>query len=111
MAVTPYWEIHIRPMFRLIDHDHMTSFFDLFDYDAVVQNADDIVDAVSGGAMPPSSTGGPWPEEWVALFTRWRDAHCPRLGSASGVKYALAAKAPGMALTGQGTYNAATRPG
>jgi hypothetical protein len=91
-------------MFRLIDHDHMTSFFDLFDYDAVVQNKDDINDALTAKAMPPLSTGGPWPEEWVALYGRWVALDCPRLGTATKVKYTLAARAPGMVLTAEGTY-------
>ena len=104
MAVTPYWEIHILPMFRLIDHDHMTSFFDLFDYDAVVENKDDISDALTSKAMPPLATGGPWPEEWIALYGRWVALNCPRLTSASNVKYTLAPRAPGMALTAEGTY-------
>ena len=36
---TPYWETHIRPMFRPLDREHMLTFvdesrrFDLFDYD------------------------------------------------------------------------------
>jgi hypothetical protein len=104
MAVTPYWELHILPMFRLIDHNHMTSFFNLLDYDAVVTNKDDINDALSANSMPPASTGGPWPEEWIALFKRWTDAGCPRLTSAKGVTYALTAKGAGMSLVAQGTY-------
>ncbi len=106
MAVTPYWEIHILPMFRLIDHDHMTSYFNLLDYDQVVQNKDDINDALTSKAMPPLATGGPWPEEWVALFARWAALNCPRLGSASNVKYALKPSGPAMVLTGEGTYTA-----
>jgi hypothetical protein len=104
MPVTPYWELHIRPMFRLIDYDHMLSFFNMLDYDTVVDHKDDINDALSSGSMPPRSTGGPWPDEWIALFKRWTEANCPRLGSAKGVTYTLSPKTPGMSLVGQGTY-------
>ena len=104
MPVKPYWELHILPMFRLIDHDHMTRFFNLFDYDAVVTNQDDINDALHFNAMPPAATGGPWPEEWVALFKRWTEAGCPRLTSAKGVTYTLTVKGNGMLLTAAGTY-------
>ena len=31
----PYFEIYIRPMFRIIDRDHMLFFGDLWDYDFV----------------------------------------------------------------------------
>ena len=103
MPVTPYWEIHIRPMFRQIDHDHMTSYFDLFDYDAVVQNQSDIVDALTTSSMPPKSTGGPWPDEWIALFQRWVAANYPRLGSTTGVAYTLVKKSNMVVLTAQGT--------
>jgi len=104
MPVTPYWEIHILPMFRLIDSDHMASFFNLLDYDQVVQNKDDIADSLTAKAMPPLSTGGPWPEEWVALYGRWVALNCPRLGSASNVKYTLAPRGSAMSLTAEGKY-------
>jgi hypothetical protein len=104
MAVTPYWEIHILPMFRLIDRDHMNSFFDLYDYQTVVDNAEGINNELTSKGMPPAPTGGPWPEEWIALFARWVASGCPRLGSASGVTYTLAPRAPGMNLVATGTY-------
>ncbi|HJQ37612.1 MAG TPA: hypothetical protein VKB93_10775 [Thermoanaerobaculia bacterium] len=92
---TPYWETHIRPMFRPLDREHMLTFvdearrFDLFDYDAVRSRADKILRALKRApprCMPFPEAGGPWPPEWIALFERWKTLDCPRLerGNASG---------------------------
>jgi hypothetical protein len=67
---TPIFELHIRPMFRLIDRDHMAFRLDLFDYDQLRLHADRILQRLKTD-MPTNDTGGPWPEEWVALFERW----------------------------------------
>lgn len=72
---TPVFELHIRPMFRLLDRDHMAFKLDLYDYDQVVRHADDIRDWLD--RMPTAATGGPWPPEWVALFARWSDEANP----------------------------------
>lgn len=101
MAITPLWELHIRPMFRLTDRDHMLFRFDLFDYDQIVAHKDDMVARIDTD-MPPASTGGPWPEEWRALFDRWVRAGCPRLGSAANVKYSLVPGANNVTLVGEG---------
>ncbi len=79
----PRFEIHIRPMFRLLDRDHMLAIdanraFDLHDYNAVVNHAKSILDHLKSN-MPTIPTGGPWPEEWIALFDRWIAAGYPRL--------------------------------
>ena len=84
MASVPlYYEIHIRPMFREIDREHMLQMFsiDLWDYDYVkshlVQLKGYITAAPSPndprGVMPPTDSGGPWPAEWIATFLRWID--------------------------------------
>ena len=78
---TPFFEIHIRPMFRLTDRDHMSFAFDLHDYDAVAQNADDILQRLESD-MPPRVASGPWPEEWIALYKRWIDTGKKRLSQA-----------------------------
>lgn len=84
----PYWELHIRPMFRLLDHERMLSSFlgdrriDLFDYDQVRAKAARILSRLREeppGCMPPDTHGGPWPEEWIALFARWSELGFPRL--------------------------------
>jgi hypothetical protein len=85
-AKPPYWELHIRPMFRLLDQEHMIGDtvrpegrVNLYDYDQVSQRATDILGALQDNFMPPSDEGGPWPAEWVALFARWVEKKCPRL--------------------------------
>lgn len=85
---TPRFETHIRPMFRLLDRDHMLLLtggraFDLYDYDAVVNRAESIHAHLKDN-MPTIDTGGLWPEEWVALFRRWIDARFPRLDRIAG---------------------------
>lgn len=85
----PYWESHIRPMFRPIDQDNManriraTRRFDLWNYEQVTARTAKIIDWITGEpshCMPPTYAGGPWPEEWIALFIRWVEKGCPRLG-------------------------------
>jgi len=74
-----YFELHIRPMFRLVDRDHMLAMgnpsFDLFDYGDVRKMTEGtpslMLDWIEGDRMPPDYAGGPWPEEWKALFRRW----------------------------------------
>ncbi len=77
-----YFELHILPMFRLTDRDHMLTMgspkFDLFSYDDVRRMTEGTKDQrpmmrewIEGKRMPTASTGGPWPDEWIALFKRW----------------------------------------
>ena len=87
----PQFELHIRPMFHLIDREHMKGHggdrdMDLWDYDSVVKYSHDILVKLrtEGNPMPPLTTGGPWPDEWIALFERWVSAQCPRLELAAG---------------------------
>jgi hypothetical protein len=78
MAVKPSFKNHIVQMFRKEDIEKMEPYFDLTDYDAVKAKADVIIDRISrgadeGGLMPPKANGGPWPQEWIDLFKRWKD--------------------------------------
>src|SRR5688500_17262186 len=75
---TPVFELHILPMIRLIDREHMIRMFDLYDYDQVVAHAEAFADRVAVD-MPPVTSGGPWPQEWVALFRRWMTTGYKRL--------------------------------
>jgi hypothetical protein len=84
----PMYELHIRPLFRLIDREHMALFFDLFDYDVVKQHANVILQRLRT-SMPPASSGGPWPPELVTMFARWVTAGCPRLLAGQGSNYQL----------------------
>lgn len=74
----PVFELHIRPLFRLLDREHMLSLvsppIDLWDLAAVWEQRADIaarLRGVGGQNMPGERVGGPWPAEWVALFDRW----------------------------------------
>jgi hypothetical protein len=84
----PTYELHIKPLFRIIDREHMLLFFDLWDYDAVKQNANMILQRLRS-TMPPASVGGPWPAEVVTMFARWVTAGCPRLLVGTGSNYKL----------------------
>jgi hypothetical protein len=79
MADLPlYFELHIRPMFREIDYLHMKQRrLDLWDAATVAKNVDRIITFLTLGdpdqVMPAQDSGGPWPPEWIAVITRWRD--------------------------------------
>ena len=63
----------IKPLFTERDKDHMEFMFDLWSYMDVKDNADDILDSVSAGRMPPQS---PWPQDKVDLFKQWVAGGC-----------------------------------
>jgi hypothetical protein len=91
----PVFELHVLPMFRLIDRQHMlrvNSDLDLLDYDSVKKNADTILSFVDGNppTMPPRAAGGLWPSEWKALFARWIAGGHRRLSLGTGQDYKLA---------------------
>ncbi|GGW55754.1 hypothetical protein GCM10010503_36060 [Streptomyces lucensis JCM 4490] len=102
---TPVFELHIQPMFRATDRVHMSSFFDLWDYDAVVAQADDILIRLEDG-MPPVTHGGPWPEEWIELFRRWKDGARKRLELGTAT-YTLDQTSVAVTITATGTFPAA----
>jgi len=64
------FEDDIKPLFRQKDRDRMEWAFDLWDYEAVKENAEGIHERLEGGDMP---CDGEWPEEQVALFKKWMD--------------------------------------
>jgi hypothetical protein len=64
----------IKPLFREGDRESMSSAFDLWSYDDVVQNSDAILGRLRDGTMP---CDGAWPDEQVELFQRWVDAGMP----------------------------------
>ena len=72
----PVFELHIRPMFRLLDREHMLAFvgFDLWELERVWEMRNDILVRLRGEEsrnMPGLPVGGPWPAEWIDLFERW----------------------------------------
>lgn len=86
----PVFELHIRPMFRDIDIDHMRQHgLDLSDYNTVKGKARNILEWLkSSSPMPTRSTGGPWPPEWIALFERWMERF-HQLERSTGKQYTL----------------------
>jgi hypothetical protein len=122
MAVnrTPYWETHIKPMFRRIDRDHMLRFpasrrIDLFDYDQVVARSkktntsgESVFLSWIHHPMPPANAGGPWPQEWVDLFVRWMNAGYPRLGRGTASKLSAEDTGDALILTVEGTVSTAS---
>jgi hypothetical protein len=91
---TPIFEMHILPMFRQLDRQHMRRVnpnLDLWSYDSVKANADQIVERAGGDApsMPTAGVGGVWPSEWRALFARWIAGGFRRLSLGQGQNYKL----------------------
>jgi hypothetical protein len=69
----------IRGLFTDIDIQHMSWFCDLSKFEDVRDNADDILDRLTQTGhrqMPPASAGGPWPQEKIDIFRRWKDGGC-----------------------------------
>jgi len=64
------FEEDIKPLFRQKDRDRMEWAFDLWDHNAVKENAEGIFERLEDGDMP---CDGEWPEEQVALFKKWMD--------------------------------------
>jgi hypothetical protein len=71
--------LHIRPLFRPIDIDHMKPIgIDLGSYADVKSRANDILLRLQDKSMPTAGTSGPWPDEWIGLFARWiAEGHQP----------------------------------
>lgn len=66
--------LHIKPLFRPLDIEHMDGFgIDLGTYEGVKENAPQILTRLRSDnePMPPVASDGPWPDEWIALFARW----------------------------------------
>lgn len=101
----PVFELHIRPLFRAIDRDHMSFAVDLWDYDSVRANANEILARLETD-MPPGDSGGPWPAECVELFRRWTTTGFRRLELGTG-EFAVKATATVITLTATGTFPAA----
>jgi hypothetical protein len=68
------YETDIKPLFREKDRDAMRFAFDLWDYDDVRDNSDDILSKVEDGSMP---CDGAWSSDHVTLFQSWVTAGMP----------------------------------
>jgi hypothetical protein len=58
----------VKPLFRESDRSAMSWAFDLWSYDDVSANADEIATQLETGSMP---CDGAWPSEQVDVFRRW----------------------------------------
>jgi len=71
---TPSFARDIQPLFRESDRESMEFAFDLWDYQDVRANAEDILERLSEGSMPCDGEG---PEEQITQFRRWIEAGMP----------------------------------
>jgi hypothetical protein len=69
----PGFATDIKPLFRDHDRRAMTFMFDLWEYEDVKANADEILAAVKSGDMPCDGT---WPPEDVTRLEGWIEAGC-----------------------------------
>ena len=64
----------IKPLFREDDRADMKYWFDLWSYDDVRDNAEDILERLADRTMP---CDGPWSEEQIQRFRDWIAEGCP----------------------------------
>ena len=67
--------LHIQPLFTSTQRSRMLKAFDLAKYEDVKQWSDKIARSLAGKTMPADASN-PWPDEWIALFTRWVAEGC-----------------------------------
>ena len=106
---TPVFELHILPMFRATDHEHMQAVrLSLSDYDEVRRHADRILDKLAIDMPPPLGSGGPgpWPDEWVQLFRRWKESGFKRLELGTA-EYTFRQTPTRVTIEASGTFPAA----
>jgi hypothetical protein len=71
---TPGFAQDIKPLFREDDKEAMDFIFDLWNYDDVRANAENILERLEDGSMP---CDGEWPPNQIELFRRWIEAGMP----------------------------------
>jgi hypothetical protein len=64
----------IRPLFREDDKEAMEYIFNLWDYNDVCAQAENILERLEDGSMP---CDGEWPPEQIELFRHWIAAGMP----------------------------------
>ena len=67
----PSFTRDIKPLFRDTDRSSMDFVFDLWDYQDVKDNAQNIFERISDGTMPCDEE---WPQERIDLLKRWIDS-------------------------------------
>jgi hypothetical protein len=68
------FEHDVKPLFRERDRNSMKFAFDLWSYDDVSRNSDEILAKLRNGEMP---CDGAWPDERIAVFEGWVEAGKP----------------------------------
>jgi truncated hemoglobin YjbI len=71
---TPSFARHVKPLFRRMDRQSMSSAFDLWAHGDVTKHAHAILQRLEAGTMP---CDGAWPVEQLDTLRRWIDAGCP----------------------------------
>lgn len=71
---TPGFEADIKPFFRESDRLEMEFMFDLWSYEEVKGDAENILSRLADKTMPCDT---PWPDERIALFRQWLAGGCP----------------------------------
>jgi hypothetical protein len=64
----------IRPLFRLVDVEHMANlgvYLDRYSYMSVPENARRVYESIATKRMPPPSEGASWSEVKVELLQDW----------------------------------------
>lgn len=69
------FKLHIQPLFTETQRGCMQGYFDLWSFQDVKDNAQDILNRLADGSMPADASR-PWPDEWVGIFRRWIDEGC-----------------------------------
>ena len=96
----PLFELHILPMFRTLDVVHMLRLppakrVDLTSYDKMKNKHQEVLDFLTATSpMPPKSHGGPWPQECIDLFIRWKTNGFGRLTKPAGSNFKLVLTGP-----------------
>ncbi len=70
-TAAPGFEVDIKPLFREKDKRAMDSWFDLWSYGDVKENAEAILERLEEGDMP---CDGAWMDERLELFRSWMTA-------------------------------------
>jgi hypothetical protein len=71
---TPGFAQDVKPLFREEDRDAMEYAFNLWDYNDVRDQADNILERLEDGSMPCDA---PWSNDRIELFRRWITAGTP----------------------------------
>ena len=69
------YALHIRVLFTEDQRNCMAGYLDLWSYEEVKASAEAILAKISDHSMPADASS-PWPNEWIALFERWKNEGC-----------------------------------